>query len=283
MHEIIKRYAGKARLVNDLGLLVYRYSPNFLRRAAVSSLYELRKNKLPGVKFLIFAQGRTGSTVLVDLMNSHPEVVSFGEILAENVIRNVPSPRKWAEGICSLSKRPACGFKVKVYQIEGVQGKDPQATVSDFHQHGWKLIYLKRSNLLRHAISDIRSEKTGLFHLVEKEGEVASSCGPRGPVRIEWEELLKAIHFRERCLAEEARALEGLPHLPIEYEAGILDPQALPQTMNRVYEFLGLPPHAAGTSFRKVSAKNISDDIENFDELERRLQHTEYARFLGWG
>lgn len=283
MHEIIKRYADQTRFVNSPGLFLFRRSPNFLRQAAVYSLYNLRRRSLPGTRFLILAQGRSGSTVLVDLMNSHPDIVSWGEILDRNVVVNVRNPRKWAEGLCTLSRRPACGFKVKIYQIERHQGKDPRALLTEFHENGWKLIYLKRTNLLRHAISDIRSEKTGLFHVVDREGEVASVKGPRGKIRIEWSELLEAIDFRQRCLEGEETALKGLPHLVVEYESGLLNPDAQPVTMNRVFSYLGLPEYEAGTSFQKVGAKNLGKDIENFEELENHLKQTEFGRFLGWG
>lgn len=283
MHEIIKRYADKTRCVNDTALFLFRRAPNRLRQAAVYTLYRLRRNRLPGVRFLIFAQGRSGSTVFVDLMNSHPDVVSFGEIFHENVVRNVRDPRRWAEGLCSLSKKPACGFKVKVYQFERHQNKNVRQTLIDFMDHGWRIVYLKRSNLLRHAISDLRSEKTGLFHVVRGDASELPKENGRTKIHVEWQELEQAIQFRETCLEKEAAALEGLPHILVDYETGILDRTKLPATMNRVFESLGLRPHLAETTFRKVSAREISDDIENFDELEGRILETGYGRFLGWG
>jgi hypothetical protein len=283
MHEIIKRYLGKTRFINDTTLFLYRKSPHRLREAAVYSLYELRKSRLPDTKFLIFAQGRSGSTLMVDLMNSHPDVLSLGEILQNNVITNVRNPRKFAEGLCTLSKKPACGFKVKVYQLEGAQRKDPAVVLADFHQHGWKIIYLVRRNLLRHAISDIRSEKTGQFHNVQKSDGDRSTTGKRSKIHVTIEELMQAIQFRVDCISKEERALKPLPHLTIEYEKDLLDPDAQRDAMNRIFAYLNLPPHDAETSFRKVTSKNIADDVENFDELERALKKTEHAQYLGWG
>lgn len=283
MHEIIKRYLGKTRFINGATLFLYRSSPHRLREAAVYSLYELRKSRLPDTKFLIFAQGRSGSTLMVDLMNSHPDVLSLGEIMQSNVITKLRNPRKYAEGLCTLSKKPACGFKVKVYQLEGAQQKDPAVVLDDFHKHGWKIIYLVRRNLLRHAISDIRSEKTGQFHNVQKSDGAQPASGNKRKIQISMDELIQAIEFRERCLASEARALDPIPHLMIEYEKDLLDPGAQRDAMNRIFEYLNLPPHEAKTSFRKVTAKNIGDDVENFDELEKKLLESEHAQYLGWG
>ena len=74
-----------------------------------------------------------------------------------------------------------------------------------------------------------------------------------------------------------------LPRLTIEYERDLLNPDDQRSTMNRVFEYLDLPPHTAETSFRKVTAKSIADDVENFAELERELAKTDHARFLEWG
>jgi len=280
---LVKLYlkSGKVSL-NRASLFFYRHSPFFVREQAAYALATLRKSKLPDNRFVIFAQGRSGSTLLVDLMNSHPEIFTFGEIMQHNVVRDLRNPVRYAAGVCSLSKSPATGFKVKVYQIENIQGHDPKVVLTQFHEHGWKLIYLVRTNLLRHAVSDIRTEKTGEFHNV-KDAEVGGKRATERRIRISPDELMKVIRFREECLAKEERALESLPHLRIEYEKDLLGPEAQRESMNRVFDFLGLPPHDAETAFRKVTSRNISDDIENFDELEAELQRTGYDRFFGWG
>lgn len=283
MQGLIKLYlkSGKVSL-NQASLFFYRHSPFIVREQAAYTLAVVRKHKLPRNRFVIFAQGRSGSTVLVDLMNSHPEIFTFGEIMQHNVVRNLRNPLRYAEGVCSLSKRPTTGFKVKVHQIEKIQGHDPREVLHDFHRQGWKIVYLQRTNLLRHAISDVRTEKTGEYHNV-KGAEVGGKSATRRRIRVELPELMSAIHFREECLQKEARALEGLPHLKIEYEKDLLGPDAQRASLNRVFEFLGLAPHDAETAFRKVTSRNIDDDVENFAELEGELRRTGYDRFFGWG
>jgi LPS sulfotransferase NodH len=284
MHDIIQLYSrsGKVSLINRSSLLLYRYSPNFVRQMGVYTLYHLRKSKLPPNRFVIVAQGRSGSTLLVDLMNSHPDIFTFGEIMAQNVIRNLRWPRKYAEGLCSLSRKGTVGFKAIIYQIGSTQNKDPKKVLHDFHDHGWKIIYLKRSNILRHAISDIRSAKTGTFHKVEGIKVSQEGRGARQKIRIEAEELIRTMKFREDSLALEKVVLEDLPHFTVHYETDLMGADNQRDAMNRLFEFLGLPPHDAETSFRKVTAKNIADDIENFDELREVLAESPYADYLTW-
>ena len=215
-------------------------------------------------------------------MNSHPDIFTYGEIMQANVIRNLRKPRLFASGLCSLSRKPVVGFKVKIYQLERDQQQDAKKTLEDFHQHGWKIIYLKRTNILRHAISDIRSDATGMFHKVEGKKVSQEGGGGRPKIRIEPEQLITTMKFRETYLKKEVAALDTVPYLTIEYEKDLINPDVQREALNRIFDFLDLPHHDAETSFKKVTSKNIADDVENFDELEKVLHQEGFESYLGW-
>jgi hypothetical protein len=215
-------------------------------------------------------------------MNSHPAIFTFGEIMHRNVVRSVRDPIRYAEGVCSMSRSAVTGFKVKVQQIERDQGHNARDMLLRFHARGWKLINLRRTNLVRHAISDIKSEKTGRYHDVKGSADGGLRTAHRR-IRIEPAELTDGIAFLERSLEREERALESLPHLRIEYEKDLLGPEAQRESMLRVFDYLGLPAHDAQTAFRKVTSRNMSEEIENFRELEQQLERAGYAHYLGWG
>ena len=77
----------------------------------------------PSTRFVIFAQGRTGSSLLRSLLNAHPEVRTEGEILGRPVI----DPVRFVERHATVSSPPVFGFKVKIYQLSDIQGVDPRA------------------------------------------------------------------------------------------------------------------------------------------------------------
>jgi LPS sulfotransferase NodH len=285
MHDLIKLYmkTGKVLLLNPVSLFAYRHSPHVIREAAAYSMYGLLKRRIPETKFLIFAVGRSGSTLLVDLMNSHPDVFTFGEILSHNVVTNARNPRRFVEGLTTMSRKPACGFKVKVYQIEQIQKKDPRTVLRQFHEHGWYIIHLRRTNYLRHAISGIRAVKTGQYHNVRGSQASPMSESRRGKIRIEMDELMTQFRWLEECEAKERYALDTLPHIRIEYESDLCGENEQKAALSRVFGYLGLRDFEAMTAFRKVTSKSIADDVENAEELERKLTNTEYSRFLGWG
>ena len=112
-------------------------------------------------KFLIFSQGRTGSTLLMDLLSSHPEIHCDGELL----YYRVPFPAQFVKLKSALTLKKHFGFKVKIYQLVEIQNiKDPREFIMEFYNRGWKIISLKRENLLRHVISFWFAEENKKYH-----------------------------------------------------------------------------------------------------------------------
>ncbi len=282
MHDFIKMYAdkGKVGFVNRASLSLYRNTPMLLREWLVYPMWLVRKAKIPKTKFVIFAQGRTGSTLLVDLLNSHPDVFTYGEIFRDGVIRNVRFPRIYAEALCSLSKAPVCGFKVKILQLSHAQQKDPGETLWDFYRHGWHIIYLKRDNYLRHAISDMLSEATRVYHNVEGAYVGDEKKAKSRKIHVDYNELFGIMQDLETRQQNEREALRGIPHHTVTYEDDLMGVDNQRRILSSLFEFLGLPEHDASTGMRKVAAKNLADNVENFAEIEERLRETKFASFL---
>ena len=97
------------------------------------------------------------------------------------------------------------------------------------------------------------------------------------------EELFETIRFREKCLEEEREALEGIEHITVEYERDLLEDESKLKTMDRVFDYLGLKPHKCSTALKKVTSRNISDIVENHQEIIDALTGTPYEKYLGWG
>src|SRR3954469_16063388 len=101
-------------------------------------------------RFLVFAQGRTGSTLLLDLLRSSPGVHCDEELLD----RPVRSPHLWiAAHRAAQGAAAGYGFKVKIYQLTDAQGiADPGRWLGGMDRRGWSVIWLHRRNLLRHVL-----------------------------------------------------------------------------------------------------------------------------------
>ena len=285
MQRFIKRYAraNKFKGINNLSLFAWNMTPRLIRQLLVQLYYRTHRDRLPGVLFLILAQGRTGSSLLVDLLNSHPDISCLAEIFTSSVAKNVRNPVDFASGLCCLSTNNAGGFKVKIYQMGNVRCSTAHQFLERFRDEGWQVIYLKRANVLRHALSDIRSEKTRIFHHTGEKEEGKLKSARKEKVTITEEELFRTIRFREKCLEQEKEALAGIDHMVIEYERDLLEDDSKLNTMDRVFDYLGLKPHTCSTAMKKVTSRNISDIVENHQEIIDSLTGTPYEEYLGWG
>lgn len=226
----------------------------------------------PVRKFIIFGQGRTGSTLLVDLLNSSPEIHCDGEILIERV----QFPKLFIAGRSRLSGRSTYGFKVKIYQLTDVQGiKNPRQFMVNMHKRGWKIIYLRRTNILRQALSNIVAIHRKSFHRRQTEG-------PFQPERIyvDCDDLLNRMRKRASHSRDEAGVLKDLPHVTVTYENELLKAESHQESLDRVFEYVGVPSVPVRTKLVRTTSDSLSDIIQNFEEVSRFIGHTEYAGLL---
>jgi len=91
-------------------------------------LYSIAVWSEPDIKFVIFAQGRTGSTLLVELLNQIEEIHCEEEIYNKDFFvfkQKIPFPYIYLLGKSRLSKSKVFGFKVKIYQLYDHQNLNP--------------------------------------------------------------------------------------------------------------------------------------------------------------
>ncbi len=87
----------------------------------------------------------------------------------------------------------------------------------DLHKMGFKIIYLKRRNSLRHVLSNIVAEHRNGYHHKITNGPLKLE-----KIHVDPEELLSGIKERQDYLAMEKEILETLSHIGITYEDDLL-------------------------------------------------------------
>ncbi len=234
-------------------------------RAALSSREEKRK-------FIIFGQGRTGSTLLVDLLNSSPSVYCDEELF----FYKMHSPARYVEGKSRLCKAPVYGFKAKIYQLSDVQETDPALFMRRLHRNGWTIIHIERENLLRHSLSAVLAEQRQLYQAKDE----IDLRGQREKEHVPVELLIGEMQQRERFRRQEAAVLQDLPHIPISYEADLADSEKQQRSLNRIFEALGVPSVEVYTNLRRINSKALHDDVANYDELVSALDSNGYEKYL---
>lgn len=248
-------------------------------------LKALFKNSAPPInKFIIFGNYRTGSHLLTSLLNSHPETMCDGEIFHKFVkfrVKAVASPTLYMDGLairmCMKDKKSTYGCNVKLHQLATVLTrfhKAPQEVMFNLYQNGWKIIRLKRLNILRQAISDITAYKRGQGHDTRDRPLI------RSRVSIDCIDLILKMKWMEYHLISEDEILGTLPCMTIVYENDLLRSEKHQTTVDKIFNFLGLNSVAVQTTFARVSSDQLSDHIQNYEEVARVVSKTKYAGFL---
>ncbi len=231
---------------------------------------------LPAKRFLIFGAGRCGSTLLVSLLSSHSHIHCDVEILR----LRCRWPKAWIYGRAARFCGKAYGFKLVNYQLRELQPiEDRIGFLRSLKEDGWRVIYLRRENRLRSAISTTKAHMTGRFHC---RGEVSSLN--RDKVTLAVDELMRYIERHEMAHAFEEELMRAVPgDLYLTYEKDLLNSELQQKTVNRICQLLGVPVEQVETDMIKLSSKNLLDDIANYEEVVSAIQNSRYAAFLDDG
>lgn len=234
-------------------------------------LRPVRRTRTPEQRFVIFARGRSGTTLLVDLLNRHPAINSDNEILR----RRVWSPHRLIRQRTALTNTPVYGFKLLSYQLQSVQthvaGK--RAFLDRLVDEGYHVIYVKRRNLLRHALSNLYARYRKQWHQTGPEAPA-----PRMPLAPDV--LLHWLNGSAQLAQFEQEMLDGLPHLAFTYEDDLRDATCHLATVRRITDRLGVPPVMPETALCKTTPQRLEDIVTNPDGVRDALCGTPYEPYL---
>lgn len=223
--------------------------------------------------FVVHSLGRSGSTLLTDLLASHPQIECDGEILSHPLY--FVSPGRLVRSRAALFSSTVYGFKMRPrhYADQGIA--NPAAFLAGLHADGWRVLRLERRNLLRIALSWITNEQTGVVHRTFRDRRRT----PRAR-HIPPDALLRQLARVSRDTAVEQAALSAVPHLRLVYEDDLLRENTRGATLNRVFEYLGLPPAPVATRYVRLTSDRLEDFVENHQQVRDALRGTAYEHFL---
>lgn len=217
-------------------------------------------------RFVIFGQSRAGTTLLQELLNSHPEIQCDGELLNLNqkylanrqgyqLHRRFPLlliyRQLWA------AHRPAYGCKLLVEHLAYVR-----ATLTLLEKIGWKIIHVQRRDVLHQSFSLLVALKTDRWH--RQAGEALDD-----PLRVQIteSELKDEICKRQLMRARENKVMKSLSPLSLFYEDNLQQSDDQARTLGRVFDFIGVRPHPVNSSLQPTYERPYSEIVENYAGL----------------
>lgn len=238
--------------------------------------------------FVIYTTQRTGSTLLVQLLDSHPQVLCIGEAFIDSEIYHAEysyyryikesiwrraysrlfrsrAVKYYLNRFYSLPQQQAVGFKM-------MASYTPQfdCVLRYIRENDVKIIHLVRQNYLKKYLSLARASQSGQWH-------ARKPVQPR-KIHVEPNNLVQGI----RRLKEEDTLLntylDGMPALKITYQSL---QQRQDAAVGRILDFLQVDQDIELTAdLVKINPDSAKDVIANYEEVADSLRGTEYERFL---
>ena len=222
-------------------------------------------------RYIVLSRSRTGSNLLISLLNSHPHIHTEGEIFSKLSGRNYKEVLAMA-----FSKQPyyvkAKGFKIFYYhpQDDSCGIWDELQSLDDLY-----VIHLKRRNILRTLLSrkiagiqdvwSVRSDR----HL--------NSCREQISVSFTVDELNAGFKRTREWEKVGDNTFRNHPLLSVDYEELVNDRMT---AFRKVTEFLGVQYTQPKTELKKQNNRSMREMITNYDELKSAFAETEWGPFF---
>lgn len=223
-------------------------------------------------RFVILCLGRSGSSHLQSLLDSHPDVRCFGEVFSDRVPPDAPGfihshhddPTAYLGSLLGEPQESAVGFKLPMNSLRA----HPPAGEAVRQDRGLLVIRLSRRNLLAQLVSRRLQAATRISHSIQ--GDYGETT-----VEIEPQHALSALRRME---ADEAE-LDGLARDHETFEIAY-EEVAAGERLDDLQRFLGVEPAALRSWFEKLGTRPLSEAVENWAELANGLRGTRYETLL---
>jgi LPS sulfotransferase NodH len=220
--------------------------------------------------FVIYGRPRSGTTLLVHLLDQIPGVRCDGELLHDLLLS--PSgflrrlPLRAGTGV------RAYGVKVLSYQLMEVQRvRRPLAFFDRLGRNGYDVIHLTR-NSSDQTLSLMKAQESGLYF-------TDKGTGAR-TLRLDPGRFLDLLRWNERMLDYERTVISHLEHYELCYDRDLKDPSRHQQTVDALCARLGVPSADVSVTMRRTGGERGFQKVENMDELAARIRDSDLAHLL---
>lgn len=259
------------------------------------------REKQPLKKIFILTNGRSGSNYLVDVLNQHPKIFNYGEVLGpwskkrklkslfrikeESEYLNFIYSSKWMFWISQFfyKLKHKKNYNFRSYKnIDFVGIKDFGINIQRYKLRDWlienkdvQIIHLYRINQLDRYISLLAMQESG----VVSTGKQASN----NKITIDCKKMLEALETYENEMNfqfELANEIESSRVYEISYEDLFLTDKKQ-QIIDGMFSFLGIESTKTIDRHKKILSHNLEDKIANYSELKKSLRNTRFEKYLG--
>jgi len=229
-------------------------------------------------QLVVLTPGRSGSELLVSLLDGHPQIRCEGEILRvprRQARRYVIGHARRAldRGRTQGKRAEVYGWKLITSQLQWYPERypDPTGFLSACTAAGGLLVVLRRRNRVNQALALIHGERSGFdFH----------SRDEFTPMAVEPELLLAQLYWYDEADSWLVETTASLPHLPLFYEDDLTTAERQQATVAEICARLGLRFVPTEATLAPVAPADPLARVSNIQEVVAALAGTRYSALV---
>lgn len=238
-------------------------------------------------RFLVLSRGRTGSNLLLSLLDDHPQLRMRGEVIGESVLRRPQQHARIEQrGAVAQVQRAlqrswtekAVGIKVLYYQLEEAYAREwgvpdlGDVLPTLVQDSSIKVLHLKRRDRLRTLLSLKTAALTKEFLATGRTREQEPPT-----LTLDPEECIAEFERIGQWEAAYGGHFQEHPVLDIHYEDLVADRAGQCQ---RITEFLEVSPRRLRARTLQQAQRPPEQVIENYAEVQAALRGTAWVRYF---
>jgi LPS sulfotransferase NodH len=231
-------------------------------------------------QLVVLCTPRSGSELLVDLLDQVPGIACSGEVFH---LRTVRHPRRFLEGrarIARLGGAQVYGCKVLTHHLLPEEDRFGPARpiVERLVSDGWTLVHLRRRDLLAMALSHLQAQETGRWH---ERGGGAREELPR--IDADAGTIFAWLHGAAAYQSWLDDLVADLPHRTVTYEDDLLRPEDRQATIDGIARAVGVEPAPVAARLQKGAPADPWQRLADPEPLRRLLRETPFAYLADGG
>jgi LPS sulfotransferase NodH len=242
-------------------------------------------------RFIILTTARSGSNFLRGLLNSHSQVIAFGELFrgqktigwdllpyddflqSQRLISTAQQdPASFLENTVFKSfprKTKAVGFKIFYYHAQNESRSNLWRFLKD-HKNFY-VIHLKRTNTLKTMLSLKKAFITNRWTNTTGAPEEKLS------ITLDYEECLEHFNWEKNVKNQYDLYFEDHPKIEVTYEDLANNAE---REIKRIQSFLGVDYQICKPTTKEQANQQLSQAISNYFELKGKFQGTQWEVFF---
>ncbi len=220
--------------------------------------------------FVIYGRPRSGTTLLVRLLDQVPDVRCDGELLHYLLIDPVGFLKRLPRRAGPEIK--AYGVKLISYHLLEVQRiRRPLAFFDEIGAHGYSVIHLTR-NTWDQTLSLIKAQSSGVYFSNTKSG--------LNTLRIDPDQFLALLRWNENILSYERAVMAHVPHTLVHYDVDLAQADQHQQTIDRLCTALEVHSAPVNATLRRTGGKSGLQQVENIDDLAEKVRQSDLKHLI---